>query len=94
VKRYGEAVPYRSSDGERLFSGDTGDIIEDFRALRALGVTAVDIDFETPRSRDLTRRDAPLPRAGDRSDLTSSSHAGQVKFRRVKKFAGGAWRRR
>jgi probable F420-dependent oxidoreductase len=47
VKRYGEAVPDRASDGERrLFSGSTGNIIDDFTALRALGVSAVDVDFE------------------------------------------------
>ena len=47
VKRYGEAVPAKASDGERrLFSGSTTDIIADFRALRDLGVGAVDIDFE------------------------------------------------
>jgi len=35
-----------ASDGERrLFSG-TADIIADFRALRDLGVGAIDIDFE------------------------------------------------
>ena len=49
VKRYGEAVPGKASDGERrLFSGSTSDIIADLRALRALGVNAVDIDFECP----------------------------------------------
>jgi probable F420-dependent oxidoreductase len=49
VKRYGEAVPDRTADGERrLFSGGTADIIDDFRTLRALGVAAVDIDFERP----------------------------------------------
>jgi probable F420-dependent oxidoreductase len=49
VKRYGEAVPERASDGgRRLFSGGTADIIGDFRALRALGVGAIDIDFERP----------------------------------------------
>ena len=47
VKRYGEAMPEKASDGERrLFSGTTGDIIADLRALRDLGVAAVDIDFE------------------------------------------------
>jgi len=47
VKRYGEAVPDTASDGERrLFSGSTLDIVGDLRALRALGVSAVDIDFE------------------------------------------------
>ncbi len=49
VKRYGEAVPDTASDGERrLFSGGTADIVGDFRALRDLGVSAVDIDFERP----------------------------------------------
>jgi probable F420-dependent oxidoreductase len=51
VKRYGEAVPARASDGERrLFSGTDADIVADLRALRALGVTAVDIDFECPEA--------------------------------------------
>ncbi|MGH7029987.1 MAG: LLM class flavin-dependent oxidoreductase, partial [Stellaceae bacterium] len=49
IKRYGEAVPDRASDGERrLFSGSTADIAADLRALRELGVSAVDIDFESP----------------------------------------------
>jgi probable F420-dependent oxidoreductase len=49
VKRYGEAVPATASDGERrLFSGGTADLVDDFRALRDLGVSAVDIDFERP----------------------------------------------
>jgi probable F420-dependent oxidoreductase len=49
VKRYGEAVPERASDGERrLFSGTDEDIIADLRALRDLGVAAIDIDFECP----------------------------------------------
>ncbi len=47
VKRYGEAVPAKASDGERrLFSGANSDIIADLQALRDLGVNAVDIDFE------------------------------------------------
>jgi probable F420-dependent oxidoreductase len=47
VKRYGEALPDKASDGaRRLFSGSTADIAGDFRALRDLGVSAVDIDFE------------------------------------------------
>jgi alkanesulfonate monooxygenase SsuD/methylene tetrahydromethanopterin reductase-like flavin-dependent oxidoreductase (luciferase family) len=51
VKRYGEAVPDKASDGERrLFSGSTIDIVGDFRALRDLGVSAVDIDFERPEA--------------------------------------------
>src|SRR5712671_5361365 len=49
VKRYGEAVPEKASDGERrLFSGSTTDLVADLKALRALGVSAIDIDFERP----------------------------------------------
>ena len=49
IKRYGEAVPGKAPDGERrLFSGSAADIAGDLRALRDLGVTAVDIDFERP----------------------------------------------
>jgi probable F420-dependent oxidoreductase len=49
VKRYGEAVPDKASDGERrLFSGSISDIVADLKALREIGVTAVDIDFERP----------------------------------------------
>ena len=46
MKRYGAAVPPKATDGERrLFSGSEADIVADFRALRDLGVTAIDIDF-------------------------------------------------
>ncbi|MGH7059746.1 MAG: TIGR03619 family F420-dependent LLM class oxidoreductase [Stellaceae bacterium] len=49
IKRYGAAVPEKASDGERrLFSGTTTDIVADLKALRELGVGAVDIDFERP----------------------------------------------
>ena len=49
VKRYGAAVPPLASDSERrLFSGSEADIIGDFRALRDMGVTAIDIDFGRP----------------------------------------------
>jgi probable F420-dependent oxidoreductase len=49
VKRYGEAVPEMASDGERrLFSGSMPDIVGDLKALRDIGVTAIDIDFERP----------------------------------------------
>jgi probable F420-dependent oxidoreductase len=49
VKRYGEAVPPQASDGERrLFSGSDADLIDDIRALRDLGVIAIDFDFERP----------------------------------------------
>jgi probable F420-dependent oxidoreductase len=49
VKRYGAAVPPVASDGQRrLFSGSETQITADFRALRDLGVTAIDIDFGRP----------------------------------------------
>ena len=49
VKRYGAVVPPVASDGERrLFSGGETDIIGDFRALRDMGVTAIDVDFGRP----------------------------------------------
>jgi probable F420-dependent oxidoreductase len=49
VKRYGAAVPPVASNGERrLFSGSEADIIGDLRALREMGVTAIDIDFTRP----------------------------------------------
>jgi probable F420-dependent oxidoreductase len=49
VKRYGEAVPPKANDGERrLFSGSEADLIADFRALKKMGVGAIDIDFGRP----------------------------------------------
>ena len=49
VKRYGAAVPAKASDGERrLFSGSEADLIGDLRALKEMGVTAIDIDFGRP----------------------------------------------
>jgi probable F420-dependent oxidoreductase len=51
VKRYGDALTPIASDGERrLFSGSERDIIGDIRALRDLGVTAIDFDFERPEA--------------------------------------------
>ena len=49
VKRYGAAVPPKASDGERrLFSGSEADLIADLRALKKMGVGAIDIDFGRP----------------------------------------------
>ena len=49
VNRYGDAVPPRASDGQRrLFSGSDAELIDDIRALRDLGVGAIDFDFERP----------------------------------------------
>jgi hypothetical protein len=44
-------VPPQASDGNRrLFSGSDADLIGDIRALRDLGVTAIDFDFERPEA--------------------------------------------
>jgi probable F420-dependent oxidoreductase len=49
VKRWGEAVPPRASDGDRrLFSGNIADLVGDLRDLQGLGVSALDIDVERP----------------------------------------------
>jgi probable F420-dependent oxidoreductase len=49
VKRTGDALAPSASDGaRRLFSGSDPAIIGDIRALRDLGVTAIDFDFERP----------------------------------------------
>jgi probable F420-dependent oxidoreductase len=51
IKRYGDALAPTASDGERrLFSGSERDIIGDIHALRDLGVTAIDFDFERPEA--------------------------------------------
>jgi probable F420-dependent oxidoreductase len=51
IKRYGETLTPTASDGERrLFSGSDRDIIGDIHALRDLGVTAIDFDFERPQA--------------------------------------------
>src|SRR5579864_2216315 len=50
IKRYGNDLPDRASDGERrLFSGSDADLVGDIRALQDLGVTAIDFDFERPQ---------------------------------------------
>jgi len=49
VKRYGDAVAPNATDGNRrLFSGTDAELVADVRALRDLGVTAIDFDFERP----------------------------------------------
>jgi len=46
VQRFGTQVPAKADNGERtLFSGSNADIIEDVRAMRALGVAALDFNF-------------------------------------------------
>lgn len=46
IQRYGAGVPALAGDGERrLFSGETGDIVNDLRDLKALGVGNIDVGF-------------------------------------------------
>ena len=46
VKRHAIAMPPASDGNRRLFSGSIADTIEDIRALRSIGVTGLDFDFE------------------------------------------------
>ena len=46
VKRHGQAAPAASDGNRRLFTGSIENVIADTKALRGLGVTAIDFDFE------------------------------------------------
>jgi probable F420-dependent oxidoreductase len=46
VKRHGYAAPPASDGHRRLFTNGIENVIADIKALRALGVTAIDFDFE------------------------------------------------
>lgn len=46
VKRHAIPMPPASDGNRRLFSGTVGDTIADIRALRGIGVTGLDFDFE------------------------------------------------
>ena len=49
VNRHGTQVPAKADDGEKyLFSGTTAEIVADLRAMRDLGVAAVDFSFPGP----------------------------------------------
>jgi probable F420-dependent oxidoreductase len=51
VQRFGAQVPAKADNGERtLFSGSNAELIEDVRALRALGVAALDFNFTAPNA--------------------------------------------
>jgi len=48
-KRFGEEVPAKASDGNRrLMHGSPAEMAADLRALRDMGVVAIDIDIEKP----------------------------------------------
>jgi len=46
VKRHGIPAPLASDGNRKLFTGTTANTIEDIKALRGIGVTAIDFDFE------------------------------------------------
>jgi probable F420-dependent oxidoreductase len=46
VKRHAQPMPPASDGNRRLFSGSIADVLADIRALKALGVTGLDFDFE------------------------------------------------
>jgi alkanesulfonate monooxygenase SsuD/methylene tetrahydromethanopterin reductase-like flavin-dependent oxidoreductase (luciferase family) len=46
VHRHGPSAPAKADNGERLmFSGSNAEIIDDLRAMRELGVKAIDFNF-------------------------------------------------
>ena len=46
IKRHGQPMPPASDGNRKLFTGSIANVIEDARALKTLGVTAMDFDFE------------------------------------------------
>ena len=46
VKRHAQPMPLATDGNRRLFSGTIADVIEDVQAIKALGVTGLDFDFE------------------------------------------------
>ena len=59
IKRHGQPAPLASDGNRKLFTGSIPLVIEDIAALRQLGVTAMDFDFEgrdTDKAMDEMRR--------------------------------------
>ena len=53
VQRFGPQVPAKADNGERmLFSGSNAEIIDDVRAMRDLGLAALDINFAAASTDD------------------------------------------
>jgi hypothetical protein len=46
IKRHGQPAPLASDGCRKLFTGSIAHVIEDIAALRDVGVTAMDFDFE------------------------------------------------
>ena len=62
VKRHGQPAPLASDGNRKLFTGTVADTINDIRAVRDIGVTALDFDFE---GRDAARSTAQMQRFRD-----------------------------
>jgi probable F420-dependent oxidoreductase len=52
IKRHGQPAPAATDGNRKLFTGTVADTIEDIEAVRRIGVTALDFDFE---GRDASR---------------------------------------
>ncbi|MFC7542102.1 TIGR03619 family F420-dependent LLM class oxidoreductase [Siccirubricoccus deserti] len=59
VKRHGQAAPPATDGNRRLFTGSIDLVLQDIAALRRIGVTALDFDFE---GRDADRAAAEMER--------------------------------
>ncbi len=46
VKRHGQPAPAATDGNRKLFTGTVANTIEDITAVRQIGVTAIDFDFE------------------------------------------------
>ncbi|HEX3574968.1 MAG TPA: LLM class F420-dependent oxidoreductase [Rhodopila sp.] len=57
VKRHGQPAPLATDGCRKLFTGTVANTIEDIEAVRAIGVTAIDFDFE---GRDAARSAADM----------------------------------
>ncbi len=57
IKRHGQPAPLASDGCRKLFTGSIAHVIEDIAALRDLGVTAMDFDFEGRRDTENSVRE-------------------------------------
>jgi probable F420-dependent oxidoreductase len=59
VKRHGQPAPAATDGNRKLFTGTVADTIEDIAAVKQIGVTAIDFDFE---GRDAAKSAADMKR--------------------------------
>jgi probable F420-dependent oxidoreductase len=62
VKRHGQPAPAATDGHRKLFTGTVANTIEDIAVLKAIGVTAIDFDFE---GRDATKSAADMKKFRD-----------------------------